>query len=375
MRRPDLAPRRIRWVILPFLAVVALAAVWTVFWFYAASIAQATLDRWREQESRLGRVYTCGSQTAGGYPFRIEVRCTDAALEMRAALPPLIVKAKDLVAVAQVYDPGLLIAEITGPLVISDPGGRESFVATWQVAQASLRGRPSAPERISIAVDSLRVDREREGGGVTLASASRFEAHARASPDATPENAVVDLAIRLTGATASAAGSFATLPLDADVAAVLRGLRGFAPKALPALLRDLQAAGGRLELSSVRIQQGEAVARATGALGLSGSGRLDGTILLTIAGLEKFVAAQGGLQKFLPSAGVPNRAAPALSALDRFAPALGEAARERFESGLLGLLGERTQLEGRPAIAVPLRLSDGAAFLGPVPLGQTPPLY
>jgi hypothetical protein len=373
MTPPDLAPRRFRWVVLPFLLVVVLAALWTGFWFYAASVAQTTLDRWREQEARLGRVYTCGSQTAGGYPFRIEVRCTDAALEMRASLPPLVVKAKDLIAVAQVYEPNLLIAEITAPLVISDPGGGKPFVAGWDLAQASLRGRPNAPERISIVVDRLRVDRGE--GSDALGSAGHLEIHARANPGSTPDNAIIDLAIRLTGATAPAAGSFTAQPLDAEVTTVLRGLRTFAPKPLPALLKELQAAGGRLELANARLQQGETIARATGSLALSGSGRLDGTVLLTVAGLEKFIAAQGGLQKLAPSAGIPNRTAPALSALDRFAPALGGAARERIESSLLGLLGERTQLEGKPAIAMPLRFSDGAAFLGPVPLGQTPPLY
>jgi hypothetical protein len=369
----DLMPRRFHWAMLPLVLVIALAAGWTAFWFYAASEAQATLDRWREQESRLGRVYTCGSLNSGGYPFRIEVRCTDATLEMRATRPAVVVTAKNMTAVAQVYQPNLLIAEVTGPLVVSDPSGRNSFVAKWTLAQASLRGRPSAPERISIAVDDLSISRGTDAADTPLASIGHMEAHARADPGSTPQNAIIDLAIRLTAATAPGLSRFTTLPLDADVTAVLRGLRTFAPKAMPALLKELQETGGRLELSNVRLQQGETVARATGALALSATGRPDGTVVLTVAGLEKFVAALGGLQKFLP--GVPNRAGPALSALDRYAPALGDAARERVELGLLSLLGERTQLEGRQAIAVPLRFSDGSAFLGPVPLGQTPPLY
>src|SRR5215470_5422444 len=143
MHGTDLMPRRIHWAMLPLVVVVVLAAAWTAFWFYAAAEAQAMLDRWREQESRLGRVYTCGSLNAGGYPFRIEVRCSDATLEMRTTQPAVVVTAKNMTAVAQVYQPTLLIAEVTGPLVVSDPGGRNSFVANWTVAQASLRGRPN----------------------------------------------------------------------------------------------------------------------------------------------------------------------------------------------------------------------------------------
>jgi hypothetical protein len=374
MNRLDLAPPRFHWVMLPSLVLLALVALWTGFWFYAASVAQQTLDRWREQESRLGRVYTCGSQTSGGYPFRIEVRCADVTLEMRGATPAIVVTAKNLTTVAQVYEPSLLIAEITGPLIVSDPGGRNSFLATWDLAQASLRGKPSAPERISIAVDNLQVARGQEGRNGALASARHVEAHARADPTSTAQSAIVDLAIRLSGGTAPGAGPLTTLPLDAEMTAVLHGLRSFTPKALSAMLKDLQQGGGRLELSNARVQQGDTVVRANGSLALSGSGRLDGTILLTVAGLEKFIAAQGGVQKFLPGAGGAGRG-PALSALDRYAPVLGQDARERVESSLIGLLGERTQLEGRPAVAVPLRFSDGAAFLGPVPLGRTPAIY
>src|SRR5262245_51419551 len=75
MIHPELAPSRTRWVVAPLIVVLVLAAAWTGFWFYASSTAQATLAQWREQEARLGRTYTCGSQSAGGYPFRLEVRC------------------------------------------------------------------------------------------------------------------------------------------------------------------------------------------------------------------------------------------------------------------------------------------------------------
>src|ERR1700719_1603311 len=174
MIHPDLAPSRSRWVVLPFLAVVVLAGLWTAFWLYASSTAATTLTRWREQESRLGRTYTCGSQTTGGYPFRIEVRCGDAAVEMHAFQPALMIAAKSLVVMAQVYDPTLLIGEVTAPLTITEAGGRDALVANWQLAQISVRGRPNAPERMSIVADDLRLDRGRESGGTRLAAANHM---------------------------------------------------------------------------------------------------------------------------------------------------------------------------------------------------------
>jgi hypothetical protein len=373
MIHPDLAPSRSRWVVLPFLAVVVLAGLWTAFWFYASSSAETMLTRWREQESRFGRTYTCGSQTTGGYPFRIELRCGDAAAELRAFQPALVIAAKSLLVLAQVYDPTLLIGEITGPMTVTEAGGRESLIATWQLAQISVRGRPNAPERVSIAADGLQLERGRESGGMRLAAATHMELHGRVNSGSMPDNPVADLVVRLSGATAPALGGLAAQPLDADITAVLRGLKSFAPRPLPVMLRELQAAGGRLDVSKARVAQGETIVQATGSVGLSPNGRLDGTMTVTIAGFDKFMASVGGLQKALPPAAAPSR--PALSAFERIAPALGGSARDQVAAGLLGLLGERTLLENKPAVTMQLRLTDGAAFLGPIPLGQIPPLY
>jgi hypothetical protein len=372
MIHPELAPSRSRWVVVPLLVVLVLAALWSGFWFYASSTAQATLTKWREQESRLGRTYTCGSQSTGGYPFRLEVRCDDAAVEMRAFAPALLIAARSFLVVAQVYDPTLLIGEVTAPMTVTEAGGREALVATWHLAQISVRGRPNAPERMSIVADDLQVDRGREGG-MRIAAAAHVELHARANPGSTADNPAADLVMRLTSATAPAAGGVAAQPLDAEVTAVLRGLKTFAPRPLPIMLRELQAAGGRLDISNARLQQGETIVQANGAVGLSANGRLDGTLTVAIAGFDKFMASIGGLQKAPPSATAQNR--PALSAFDRLAPALGGAGRDQIAAGLLGLLGERTLLEGKAAVTMQLRLSDGAAFLGPIPLGQIPALY
>jgi hypothetical protein len=372
MIHPELAPSRSRWVVAPLAVFVVLAAIWTVFWFYASSTAQATLTQWREQEARLGRTYTCGSQSAGGYPFRLEVRCDDATVEMRAFQPALLIAAKSFLVVAQVYDPTLLIGEVTGPLTITEAAGREALVASWRLAQISVRGRPNAPERVSIVADDLRVERAREGGP-QLAAAAHVELHGRADPGSTSNNPAADLVVRFSGATLPAARGLAAQPADAEVTAVLRGLRSFAPRPMPTMLRELQANGGRLEVSSARLQQGDTIVQANGSVGLSPAGRLDGTMTVAIAGFDKFMASLGSLPKAAPAQSSPNL--PALTAFDRLAPALGGAGRDQIAAGLLGLLGERTVLEGKPAVTMQLRLSDGAAYLGPIPLGQIPPLY
>jgi hypothetical protein len=123
MRDPtSLQSRRrtgLRYTILLFI-VFALVAGWTGFWKFAASKAQETIEGWRAREAKAGRLYNCGSQTIGGFPFRIEVNCDDASAQFRSNQPPLELKTSALVVMAQVYQPGLLISESHGPLTIGE---------------------------------------------------------------------------------------------------------------------------------------------------------------------------------------------------------------------------------------------------------------
>ncbi|MET0721361.1 MAG: DUF2125 domain-containing protein, partial [Tardiphaga sp.] len=107
-------PSRRNWLLfLPFAVLVVLAVAWSGFWYFAASRTEAIVSTWIEQEASAGRVYACASRTIGGYPFRIELRCSQPVMELTSLQPPRVVKARDLVALAQVYQPGVIIAEIT----------------------------------------------------------------------------------------------------------------------------------------------------------------------------------------------------------------------------------------------------------------------
>ena len=59
-------------------------------------------------------------------------------------------------------------------------------------------------------------------------------------------------------------------------------------------------------------------------------------------------------------------------------PGLGRLARRNAAPGIaagLGVIGQSTTLEGRPAVTLPLRFADGEVSLGPIPLGRLPPLF
>src|ERR1043166_2291509 len=293
----ELTPRRGRWIIAaPLMVVLALAGAWSGVWYYAAGRTRALVDDWRAEQAKAGRVFTCGSEAIGGYPFRIEVRCGDAGAELKDTQPPVALKLRQIVVVAQVWDPKLLIAEFTGPLAASDPGQPAYLTADWTLAQASVRGTPSYPERASIAVDGLKLD----DPGKRLIDARHAEFHARVQFGSWPHNSAIDLAVKLAGPTAPGLIPLARDPSDVDVVAVLHGLKDLSPKPTPVRLREWQAAGGRLEVQSARLAQGDALATTTGVLALSPGGRLDGTLKLTAAGAERFIPALTGDKRGAP---------------------------------------------------------------------------
>jgi hypothetical protein len=374
MREPESAPRRRLWpVFVPIGLVVVLACAWSVFWFVAAGAAEKTIAGWREREAQVGRIYACEKQTVSGFPFRIEVRCVDPSIELRRNEPPLALKAGDLVVVSQVYQPTHLITELVGPMTLAESGQPPSYIAKWVLGQSSVRGTPAAPERASIVFDSVTVDRMGGAAPAAVLKASRIEVHGRIAEGSVAGDPVIELAVRLDAATAPELHAFTKQPVDAEVGAKLYGLADFSPKPWPVRFKEIQARGGKIDITGARVRQGEAIAVSAGTLGLTTRGGLDGQIQVTIASLESVVRSLD-LDSVMSRGNVGN----AIGALDRLVPGLGQVARQNAAPGILAALramGQQTTLEGKPATTLPLRFNDGQILLGPFPVGRVPPLF
>jgi hypothetical protein len=368
-------PRRRRWPLVLIALLVVLGGLWAGVWHYGAGVAERTIDGWKAREAKAGRTYTCATQSIGGFPFGIEVRCTDAGAELRSNQPPLALKAKDMLVLARVWQPTVLTTEFTGPLTVAEPGQPPFVTVTWHYAQTQLHGLPVAPESASIRLDQPVVDRAGEGGNVF--KADRADLNGRMVSGTVQDNPVIEVVLKLLAASAPAWHPAAAIPLDADITAVLKGMKDFAPKPWPQRLRELQAASGRIEIVKARVQQRDTIAVASGALGLSPAGRLDGQLRVVVANLDKFLPALG-----LDQMMAQERASPqlnnALGALDRIMPGLGNVARQNAGPAIMAsinIMGQPTELEGQRAVALPLRFDDGLVSLGPLKIGMTPALF
>ena len=398
MSEMTLAPRRRplwRLFIMPVLLVIA-ALAWSAFWFYAASQVDAKADAWRAQEAKSGRVYDCARRSVAGFPFRLEVRCDGASVALlsqtagqAATQTPIAAKLGEILVVAQVYDPKLLIAEFTAPATIADRGLEPSMTVNWSKARSSVVGLPAIPQRASIVFDDLAIDRINGSVQSPLARAKHIELHGRLAEGSAPDHPVIETVSQIAGGSVQEVHPLLAQPFDADMQTMLTGLKDLSPKPWPLRFREIQAAGGHIEIVQSRIAQGDLIAVAAGTLGLSANGYLDGELQMTVAGIEKVIPALG-IEKMLDQ-GVPqatlDRLAPGvktqdvtnlLGALDRAIPGLGKVVKQNVNSGLavgINALGKEAVLEGKKARAFPLRFVDGAVFLGPIKVGQTPPLF
>jgi hypothetical protein len=380
---------------MPALVVVA-AVAWSAFWFYSASQVDRTIDAWRAREAASGRIYNCAKRTVAGFPFRLEVHCLDATVELRsqtadqaaAQAPPVTARLGDILVVAQIYTPKLLIAEFKAPATLSE-NGQPVMVVNWRTARSSIVGLPGTPQSADIVFDGPAIDRVAASVQTPVARASHVELHGRIAENSRPDHPTIEAVLELTGATLRGVHPVLTKPFDADVRAMLHGLKDFTPKPWPVRFRELQAAGGRVEIMQSRIQQGDLIAIAAGSLGLTADGHLDGELHMTATGFEAIIP-ELGIQQMLEE-GVPqgtlDKVAPGVKtedinnlfgALDRAVPGLGKAVRENANAGVtagLAAIGQEATLEGKKARSFPLRFVDGAVFIGPLKVAQTPPLF
>jgi hypothetical protein len=395
MSEITVAPRRRslwRLFIMPALLLVA-AIAWSAFWFYAASKVDETADAWRAREAKSGRVYECAKRSLAGFPFRFEARCSDASVALvsqtaGASQAPITAKLSEILVVAQVYDPKLLIAEFAAPATISGPE-QLSLTANWSTARSSIVGLPAVPQRVAIVFDDPAIDRVNASVQTPLARAKHVELHARLADGSAQDHPVIETALQIAGGSLQELHPLLGQPFDADVRTLLTGLQDFSPKPWPARFREIQAAGGHVEILQSRIAQGDLIAVAAGTLGLNAGGRIDGELQMTVAGIEKVIPALG-IEKMMEE-GVPqatlDRVAPGVKtqdinnlfgALNRAVPGLGNVVKQNANVGVaagINALGKEAVLEGKKARAFPLRFVDGAVFLGPIKVGQVPPLF
>lgn len=382
LRKPPSGRRRRLWFyVAPVAIVIVLAAGLTWGWYFAASITDRVLTGWIAREAALGRVYTCGSQSIGGFPFRIVTLCDKAAATFNSNHPPFDLAATNISFSAALYRPTVLHGEIAGPVTLANPGQPPIFVANWSHAQLNLFGLPSDPQGISVSLRNPRLDRVAGPGSGMIFKADSATVDGRIVQGSARRDPVIEATGHFTAAMAPSFHPLLAAPLKGDIDAVMRGFKDFSPKPWPALFREMQASGGDIEIRTFRIERSDAIVVGTGKLTVNAHGRLDGALNVAVAGIENLVPLLGidqligqGIDRLTGGSSSDQ----GLNALDRLMPGLGGIVRSQTNTSVIDnikKMGQPTEIDKKPAIALPLRVADGVIFVGIIPVGVVPALF
>jgi hypothetical protein len=117
-------------------------------------------------------------------------------------------------------------------------------------------------------------------------------------------------------------------------------------------------------------------------LTVNAQGKLNGLVQVAVVGIDTIIPLLGidqligqGIDRLTGSGGSP---AQGLGTLDRLVPGLSGIVRDQTNSGLVDnikKMGEPTEIDKKPAVALPLRVADGIIYLGIIPVGVVPPLF
>ncbi|WP_306223039.1 DUF2125 domain-containing protein [Bosea beijingensis] len=333
------------WLYGPFMLLAVLAAAWSAFWFYARGRIATEIDTALAREVERGRTWTCTNRSIGGFPFRIELRCSALSLTSTRWGDAVRVETGPAVVVGQIYSPGLVILEASSPAKVTLPEGRVLDL-TWKNLDASFAWR--SPERFALVASEPRGVLTTPGLSTENWGAATLEAHLRRNPTRPATDQAVDIAIAAKGTILP--------PIDAllgntdtgeiDLQATLTQAENFRKGFNPDALEGWRAANGSFELTRLVSTKGKARVDGSGQLVLDPLRRVAGDLQLAAAGIEQI----GGL---------------------RIGNLLG---------GLGGFLGGRGNNAGTPqglTTLPPVSLREGRVFIGPfrLPLQPLPPLY
>jgi hypothetical protein len=374
--RPSLPIQRIG--VFAAMTAALLICCWNGALFYALHSLNTTIAGLRVWEGKSGRQYSCTSEGAGGYPFRVVMMCADPKATIVTEGGTFIVQAKELQLVADVFNPSVIVSRIKGPVSFAELGRPDAFMGSWSHAQATVYGPHPTPDGFSIELADLKLEHVSHDVTEPVVSAEHVAFLARLNPTAT-QKLTYDLMTEISGGIIPLGPPIASRPFAATMKAVLRGVGDMTPKPLPARIREWQRNGGLVEMTSVDVHGSSANANAQGTIALSASGGIDGTLELSGEEYDRLFEAFTGKN---PASGTSDQlAATETDGSRRVATRSlrgGDVASEPLHAGNPGIPTQsspETKLPNKSRRLPAIRLVDGAAYFGSILLGRLPPFF
>jgi hypothetical protein len=270
---PSRKPRR-RGLWAPFVVLAIVALGWSIGWLWLRGQAEQRMDATAVSMKTRGYDLSWKSRTFSGYPFRMDVRLTDA----RVAEPSgWALRAPELKGEAMAYDIGHWVVVAPAGVVMTRPVGGDVAI-TGQALRASFAGFDQYPPRIAVEGANLTFTPASGAAPFPLLSTALLRLRVYPGPD---DQAAVQF--KADGAKARFTGLLgriaqdrtATLLWDTRLTKV-GALRG---TSWADAVRGWSQAGGALTVQQGKLTAGEALLEAkSGDLTVGIDGRLRGAL-------------------------------------------------------------------------------------------------
>ena len=340
---PDRPGRFRRRAILAAGLAVLLVLLWSGYWFAVNLIATNAVGGLIASMAANGRMVHCTANTTGGFPFSLDLDCSQARFSDAQA--DVAVGLSRLTATAPVYAPGTVAASLSSPMALTAPIRGYSWDANWSRAIADADAGLSGLKRVTFELDDLSVAAKPGTAKPPFSKLSASRAQIVAEPAGRGAYRFYLSADDLEAKVRKGAD----LPListEFDITAHDVGHSlGTDPRKT---LREWLAHGGTIDVGDLLVVLGGTSARASGTLQLSAAGLLSGRLDVRLTGLNKLAKAIGKIRP--GAADQVKQLVAAASMVTR-------------------------PVEGEPeARDVPLVIQNGVVSVGVVPVGTIPPL-
>jgi len=272
------------------LVLLVLAAVggWSAFWFYAAQETESLIAAWIGREASVGRSWTCFDRKVSGYPFEIEIGCSNASFSGLVFGKQLAgTNLKGFHATASLFHPDQVVASINSPFAIKSGAGEGEVSLQWSAMNLLLSGQPDALATLVIDGKDVILSGNVQGVGELAGQAASIRNVIAAIPERRAEDAysfsltldqavipIVDFYLGTAGAE--------NIKADAVVTRANFQLAG----TMAERFEQWRQAGGQIEVKDARLTRDATLVAGQGFLRLDMQHRPEGELNAEFAGVE-----------------------------------------------------------------------------------------
>jgi len=325
--------------------IVVLGLVWVGYWYAAHYVAETAIARLATTPAS-GRKIGCAEIALGGFPLRLDLRCTRGTYA--GAGDQATAAVGGIVASAPLYWPGTVEATLDGPLTVNMPDLGVALTATWSSGAATAGAGIGGLNAAGASFTNLKAENSGTMAKVALTSVAADAASGSIAPAGGGSYTLIADAKQL-ALTRADGGALPILDVSASATAENVGSLGTDPaRALLTWLRGTPS----IALERVRIAASGAIVSASGTLSLSKQGLLSGSVLLRYNSIEGL---HGLIEALKP-----------------------DADKDKVEVALQGIraMSKPVDSPDGPALQTTLTFTDGLIWLAiiPLPIDPIPPI-